>query len=209
MPSRFSHAEQTAIREKLRSAAHKAFARKGVAQTTVDELAVAAHIGKGSFYKFYPTKQLLFFELLEEFQNNLRAPLIQPSAKDWQPQREELEALLTDMFHKIEDEPLIHILGNAREFGAIVQKIPAERLHDHQEADHEFLETLIAKWSCSAAAPESDAVAAQMTLLILLCLRKDFVGARLFPHAARSLIQALTDMFFLTKKGNANALPFC
>lgn len=196
MPNRFDHIEQKAIREKLRTAAHKAFARKGVAQTTVDELADAAHIGKGSFYKFYPTKQLLFFELLEDFQNDLRAPLIVPSTKDWHPQREELEVLLTEMFRKIEREPLIHILGNAREFGTIVQKVPAERLLEHQEADRQFLKSLIAKWSCSLPSPESDAVAAQMTLLILLCLRRDFVGERLFPHAAKSSIKTLADMFF-------------
>ncbi|SIN63676.1 transcriptional regulator, TetR family [Parasphingorhabdus marina DSM 22363] len=196
MPTRFDHAEQATIREKLRAAAREAFARKGVARTTVDELAAAAHIGKGSFYKFYPTKQLLFFELLEDFQNDLRTPLILPSAEDWKPEREELILLLTEMFRKIAGEKLIHILGDAREFGAIIQKVPPERLLDHQTADQQFLDALIAKWSRSSPAPERDQIAAQMTLLILLCLRRDFVGERLFPHAARSLIRALADMFF-------------
>lgn len=196
MPQRFDHAEQSVIREKLRTGARDAFARKGVSRTTIDELAAAAQIGKGTFYHFYPSKQLLFFELLESFQNDLRAPLISSDYKMGQTDRNRLESLLRNMFERIAIEPMINILGNPKDFGSIVRKIPPERLRTHQKADQEFLDALIAKWSTKAVPPEREEVAAQMTLLILICLRRDFLGESQFPHAVNTALKGLADCFF-------------
>jgi len=196
MPQRFDYSEQQVIRQKLRQVGHGAFVRKGVAQTTIDELAAGAHIGKGSFYKFYASKHLLFFELLEQFQNDLRAPLVSEETLQGQLNREHFEVLAKQMFETIASEPLIMILGNEKEFGAILSKLQQERLLEHQRKDQAFLDQLIGIWSVRKTKPERDQVAAQMTMLILICLQRGFFGDRLLPHAKRSAIKGLVDCFF-------------
>lgn len=44
----------------------------GVAKTTIEDLADAAHISKGAFYKFFPSKEALFFCIFEELEQELK-----------------------------------------------------------------------------------------------------------------------------------------
>ena len=64
MPRAFTQSETAEIEEALRRAAENCLARYGVRKTTVDELARSAGISKGSFYRFHPSKEALFFHTL-------------------------------------------------------------------------------------------------------------------------------------------------
>jgi len=75
MPSAFTEQAEFQIREKLREKGRALFAVQGVQKTSVEQLTKAASIAKGSFYKFYDSKEQLFFELLEDVQTVIRAPL--------------------------------------------------------------------------------------------------------------------------------------
>ena len=68
MATAFTEQELNIISAKLKDAARHCAGTFGVRKTTVDQLAAAADISKGTFYKFYPSKEALFFELLEEMQ---------------------------------------------------------------------------------------------------------------------------------------------
>ena len=76
MPRAFNDREERQIRARLRKDGRKLFAARGVLKTSIEEIARSAGIAKGSFYKFYGSKELLFFELLEETQNEIRAPML-------------------------------------------------------------------------------------------------------------------------------------
>ena len=45
--------------------AKKLFARKGIKNTTMDDIAAAAHIGKGTIYHYYDSKEILFCDIAE------------------------------------------------------------------------------------------------------------------------------------------------
>jgi AcrR family transcriptional regulator len=47
-------------------AARKVFARRGFAETTVDEIAEAAGISKGTFYAYFPSKHKVYVEALRQ-----------------------------------------------------------------------------------------------------------------------------------------------
>lgn len=68
MPRAFDESERAGITRRLRQAGRRLFAAQGVVKTSVENLTAAAGIAKGSLYKFYLNKELLFFELLEESQ---------------------------------------------------------------------------------------------------------------------------------------------
>ena len=62
----FSDKEKEQIQKLLRESAWE-FARTiGMKKTTVEQLTKAADISKGAFYLFYPSKEMLFFVVLEE-----------------------------------------------------------------------------------------------------------------------------------------------
>ena len=53
-------------RQELLTAAKHVLAEKGYHSTKVADIALAADIGVGTFYLYYPTKEALFLELVEE-----------------------------------------------------------------------------------------------------------------------------------------------
>lgn len=67
MPKIYSETEKKNIRDALRREAGKCLHQYGVRKTTVDELVRRVAIPKGTFYLFYPSKEALFFDLLESF----------------------------------------------------------------------------------------------------------------------------------------------
>lgn len=61
----FSDYETGQIRKALLSEARRCAVTLGMRKTSVEQLTQAAGISKGSFYRFYESKELLFFAVLE------------------------------------------------------------------------------------------------------------------------------------------------
>jgi AcrR family transcriptional regulator len=68
MPRRFTPREEERIRDDLRTAGRSIIGARGVRKTSIDELVRAAGISKGSFYRFYSSKESLALELLAEWE---------------------------------------------------------------------------------------------------------------------------------------------
>jgi len=58
--------EHLAHREEILKAAEKVFAAKGYFQTTMNEIAQAAEFGTGTLYKYFKSKEDLYFTLIDE-----------------------------------------------------------------------------------------------------------------------------------------------
>ena len=67
----FSAEENAAIRETLLREARRCAVTLGMKKTSVDQLTKAVGIAKGSFYKFYESKEMLFFAVLENIHSEL------------------------------------------------------------------------------------------------------------------------------------------
>lgn len=71
MPVAFTPEKQQFIRQSLRDTALLLVKEFSVRNIKVEELTHAAGISKGAFYKFYPSKEALFYELLRELHNDI------------------------------------------------------------------------------------------------------------------------------------------
>lgn len=69
----FSEEENTKIRRSLLAEARSRALTVGMRKTSVEELTAAVGISKGSFYKYFDSKELLFFAVLEELHSELYA----------------------------------------------------------------------------------------------------------------------------------------
>ena len=71
MPKIYSDEEKKNIIAKLKNEANKLMQEKGVKKTTVDELVKRVGIPKGTFYLFYPSKEMLLFEVSQDFHEHV------------------------------------------------------------------------------------------------------------------------------------------
>lgn len=62
----FTDNQNETIRRDLIREARRCGVSIGMRKTSVEQLADAVGISKGSFYKFFPSKELLFFAVLED-----------------------------------------------------------------------------------------------------------------------------------------------
>ena len=69
MPKIYSETERTDIKDSLKREANFLMIERGIKKTTVDELVKRAGIPKGTFYLFYPSKEMLLFECIQDFHN--------------------------------------------------------------------------------------------------------------------------------------------
>ena len=67
MPKIYSDEEKKKIVEKLKKEANILMQERGVKKTTVDELVKRAGIPKGTFYLFYPSNEMLLFDVAQDF----------------------------------------------------------------------------------------------------------------------------------------------
>lgn len=196
MPRAFNELEQADIEERLRQAGRQLFAAQGVAKTSVENLAKAAGIAKGSFYKFYKNKELLFFELLEEIQNEIRAPMLQVPGVLTTRSKDEFEEVVRGVFDALDNDPFIRLMGKERELRTIMRRVPPNRLQEHQRDDQAFIDELIESWNTKAQPPTKEQVAACLTVLVLLSLQKEFIGPRLLPYALENAVNNFSACLF-------------
>ena len=67
MPKTYSEEERAHIVARLKEEANLLMQEKGVKKTTVDELVKRVGIPKGTFYLFYPSKEMLLFDVSQDF----------------------------------------------------------------------------------------------------------------------------------------------
>ena len=66
----FTDEQNEQIRNDLIRAARRCGITIGMRKTSVEQLTEAVGISKGSFYKFFDSKELLFFAVLEDIQQS-------------------------------------------------------------------------------------------------------------------------------------------
>lgn len=124
MPRSFTAEESDRIRERLKEAAGESFARRGIRRTTVEELAKAAAISKGAFYRFFDSKEDLLLTLLDEYEISAHAAIEEAVRAD---PRHGIDALIDSALHAVEQNPLLPVLMSEEGLRVIHSLAPAEQ----------------------------------------------------------------------------------
>lgn len=139
MPKSYTEKERTAIASALRCAAMESMLHSGVKKTTVDNLAKKVRIPKGTFYLFYPSKEMLLYDALmekeEETHRLLAAKLTDIKANFT---LESLTQLLYDFFQIGFNLGILPLMISG-ELDVLMRKLPDEVVAEHIARDDDFL----------------------------------------------------------------------
>ncbi len=95
MPKRIAHLEETILRE-----ARRLFEEKGYDRVDVKEIAEAAGTAAGNLYNYYPSKQELFFQTVEQWHRELQEDLASLTRREESP-REKLAAMMDSIYRHV------------------------------------------------------------------------------------------------------------
>ena len=155
----FTKEQEKEIVSRLKKAAREGIAKAGMRKTTVDTLVQAAGISKGAFYKFYTSKELLFFELLEDLHTEV---------------------------YTIAAGVLVENAALPPEATDLLRSIPHEVLEEHYHSDEVHIRALLEEAGLKPEGGMELAAATVRGLMLTLSLQPE-IGS-LYPQVLETLV---------------------
>lgn len=201
MPKTFTDQEKEIIREALVTKGREFFSTYGLKKTSVEDLTRAVGIAQGSFYKFFGSKEELYFEILEREQSvsHQWAAEILASGK---PAGEALKELIKSGFSLMDTSPVLRRFYEERTYEVLFRKLPPQKVAKHQEEDAKLMMTLLTRWQKSgqlAVEARPEIIAGLFRSLFLLSLHRQEIGPDIYPEVVNLLAEILAKG--LTKEG--------
>lgn len=199
VPRGFSEHERAFIRTRLVEAARTQFSRFGYRKASVEDMARAAGISKGSFYLFFESKAAAFMAAAEAVESELRSRFEAEVAEvpSIGNATDRLRHLFAFHLEALGSTPFLRVALDPEETAALFRELPPALLEAHSRADNAFIEGVLSDWRRDgfplAVAPAT--LTAVLKALYVVKLNEDIVGggqvgdvlARLVEGAARAL----------------------
>ncbi len=185
MAKGFTPQEQDIIRVKLKEAAWACAGSVGMRKTTVEQLARAADISKGAFYRFYDSKELLFFQILEELHTKIYQAAADALQKqeDSAPAQRAAAAVLTAC-QVAEEAGMMGFLE--QDVAYLLRRIPEEVQREHYHSDEVHVRELLESAGLTPRGGVALAAAVVRGLMLTISHRHE-IGA-LYPQVLETLV---------------------
>lgn len=195
MPRGFTEKEKERIRESLISEGKKLFSRFGLKKTSIKELTEKAGIAQGSFYKFFSSKEALYFEILEQVEAEMKQQLLTENLLTGEITRDDFRCFLKKAFTMIDQNPLLKNMYQQDEYRQLVKKLPEEKIKIHIEHDMSDLKPLLDHWREAGCLKQRDpeAISGLMRGLFLLTLHRQEIGAEHYEKTINLLIDLMAE----------------
>ena len=198
MPKIFSEADKTAIRRKLLDAGLRELEQKSFRRIAVDDLVEQAGIAKGTFYRFFPSKEAYFYEIMLKIRELNRARLLELFRQDI-PSREALTQCLVERYTRMKS---VYVYFPPADLEAILHKIPSAR----KQTDNDSMEfaTLVGSHIRPLTEQEAETIVGMFNLLGLAAANRFTVQIPGYEPAVEVFCAALSDYIL---KGEKPVLP--
>lgn len=189
MPRPFTSDESDHIRARLKQAGQDAFARRGLRGTTVDELARAAAISKGAFYRFYDSKESLLLALLDDYETAMHSEIEQAVRAD---PHGGVDYLIDSAVQALVRHPLLAVLMS-EEGLRVLQACPPEQQKVLLDRDVRMVARVVAVMRASGVDPgvPERVFLGLLRSLVFVGLHRDEIGPDLIEEVSAWLKQTL------------------
>ncbi len=190
MPKSFSEKERGLIISELRLAAAESISRAGIKKTTVDELVKAAHIPKGTFYLFYESKEMLIFDVMMRWHEEIHMKLQQSMASLAEGITiDSLTEAFFAAYKAVFDTPLPKLMMSG-ELELLIRRLPEALVEEHFKNDDMDFSAITA--IIPGIDEEKTAVytAAARALFFTIAYRRE-IGGEIFDDALRLCLRGL------------------
>lgn len=192
--AKFSESEKEQIRQCLLTKGKELFIKYGLDKTTIDDLVQACGIAKGSFYKFFSSKEELFYVILQH-QDEITGQLLGGHLKKDLPPKELVSSFLHMAFKLADENPLLQQWFQEGEPERIIRKLPKHLIKDFSQDNTEkgiaFVQALIQQGILKEQNPA--VINGVLHAILLLRLHKEELGTDLFPKIMDVIIDYIAD----------------
>lgn len=181
----FTDYETEQLRRALLKETRRCAVTLGMKKTSVDQLTKAVGIAKGSFYKFYESKELLFLAVLEDIHSELyeTADRVLSENAGLSPPKRAAEAVLAVCKRLSDTDDMVFIEHDAK---LLLQRLPEAVKKEHYHDGETHIRKLLEK---HGLLPNGGVKLAAATVrgLILTVSHKEQIGEQ-YPQVLETLV---------------------
>ncbi len=191
MPKTFSDSERTYIKNRLMEEAQACLIRYGMRKTTVDELVKRVKIPKGTFYLFYPSKEVLFFDVFCAIQNELQATLLRwINELQGNVNADTITELIFRLFKQVDSTFLYSFISNG-DLELMMRRLPPEAVKEHMQTDDFSMKRLISLLPGVQAEGNTEIFSAVLRAIFCTMLHKREIGEDIFDDVIRVMLRGV------------------
>lgn len=190
MPRAFTETEANEIRAALCREARNCMARYGVRKTTVDQLASGAGISKGSFYRFFPSKEALLFHAVEEYQKELFQGLFHMVKERNLSGKEGLAEAVWHLFDRVKNSFMVTLM-QPEEMFLLLRGLPRETVSSHHQLDDNVTMMLLEALHLPETSVKAPLFSTALRVLAMALTHREEAGAEHFDEALELLVRGL------------------
>lgn len=179
MPKVFSEKDEEEIRGKLLKAAREMVVKYGVKKTRVEDITTETGVAKGTFYKFFSSKEEIFFDLLMEDEKVLYEKFYKESFESSNPLGKTIENVISFSCAAAYDFPLLKIFSEDNALDRFLMKVPKEKALKHLRDEEVHFLPVFKKWQQENRIKKSvdiRAVSALLRAAFFMGLHKDEIS---------------------------------
>ena len=181
----FTERQNESIRSDLIREARRCGVTIGMRKTSVEQLTEAVGISKGSFYKFFDSKELLFFVVLEDIHTECFAAARKSLLENARLAADRAAAAILAACRWLSETQAFVFIENDAEF--LLRRLPEEVKTAHYHDDETHIRALLEE---SGLQPRGGMALAAATVrgLILTVSHQEQIGA-LYPQVLETLVR--------------------
>ena len=142
MPRAFTKSEREEIKHKLQEVAKQLLLHHAMNKISVDEIVGQTMISKGTFYLFYKSKEILFYDVFRQEHDAIQADFIhQVRVNSSVMDAQTLTAIIVDLYKKLENTFILSMAFRG-DLELLMRKIPRELINEHDKQDHLSMQQL-------------------------------------------------------------------
>ncbi|WP_096188166.1 TetR/AcrR family transcriptional regulator [Evansella halocellulosilytica] len=205
MPRGFNEAEKEKIKNALIESGEELFKTFGIKKTNIKDLTDKAGIAQGSFYNFFPSKEVLYFAILEREEKQIKQKVVEQLSTPEAGSADLLKNVLIRSFHAINEYPLTSRLFTSNDYDYMIRKLPDDVIEEHANEDMFDLSPLITAWKEKGYIKQSlkeEVISSALRALFLMTTHKREIGEEAFDETVEFLAEAIADRVF--KNGGEN-----
>ncbi|SES38897.1 TetR/AcrR family transcriptional regulator [Salipaludibacillus aurantiacus] len=200
----FNDTEAARIKEDLIHAGRERFGKLGLKKTSINDLTEAAGIAQGTFYKFFDSKELLYFKILKQEEEAVREMLFADFQSVTKMTPLQFARILSKALFLIEQMPVLTRVMRTEEFDLLTRKLPANLLTEYEEEDPLNFSSLFNHWQLQGQMDKSlsvDVMNGVIKLVFQLSLHHQDAGEEVFEESLTFIIDSVSEKMFKEGKG--------
>jgi AcrR family transcriptional regulator len=190
---KFSENELEIIRELLLEKGKALFIEYGLKKTSIDDIVQACDIAKGSFYKFFTSKEELYFEIFkreeEVYIQIYNSITLQENGKNM------MTTLIKELWSYLHSNPFLKSFYERNVQELLFRKIPREAILQYTEDQKKEFTKVIDKLQPhqSIGRMRPELVVSMIRGVLVMSLHKQSIGEPMYEEVMNHLIQFIGD----------------